>query len=468
MSEQQSGGRNSIWADLTRVFRRDPGGPRPQQEEKADRAAMDVELRNGTERKRDPSFNAGDMPEAVQRRYYTQPSRWTGDPAYFSTPTADKPAFQDRGNRLVTDNDSREVAKDLVTVAEHRGWDRVQVAGSEAFRRAVWFEAAERGIAVRGYKPTDRDLQELDRIRNDKARNSIAPVPDRQQAREAAAEPMQSADAAQGREARPRDRARRQDVPDSSPTRSLPTPVDGYRRPTAEALDRAISVTMLRAGLDPAEARAANRAYASADWAWTYADDSNSRTRGAQSVDRAMTAMDSFAGKSRAHAEIASAIADNHYYDMALVGRWYVERGDRDPGLVRDLTDQKRLHAPDSDRKPGTPPWNGEERERANGVADRTRRNERAAQSQLRAMDIVVRRALEASPETADRVMRIAREQIADQLGEGRDIKPARVRGGPEREAEQPAARRTAASRQRSPTPTPQRDHRPPERQRNR
>ncbi|MFC3216519.1 hypothetical protein [Novosphingobium panipatense] len=178
-------------------------------------------------------------------------------------------------------------------------------------------------------------------------------------------------------------------------------------------------MTMLRAGLDPTEARAANRAYASADWAWTYADDSNSRTRGAQSVDRAMTAMDSFAGKSRAHAEIASAIADNHYYDMALVGRWYVERGDRDPGLVRDLSDQKRLHAPDSDRKPGTPPWNSEERERANGVADRTRRNERAAQSQLRAMDIVVRRALETSPETADRVMRIAREQIADQLGQG-------------------------------------------------
>ncbi|MFD1960562.1 LPD7 domain-containing protein [Novosphingobium panipatense] len=160
------------------------------------------------------------MPEAVQRRYYTQPSRWTGDPAYFSTPTADKPAFQDRGNRLVTDNDSREVAKDLVTVAEHRGWDRVQVAGSETFRRAVWFEAAERGIAVRGYKPTDRDLQELDRIRNDKARNSIAPVSERQQAREAPVEPTQDTDTAPSREAQPRDRARPQDIPPSSPTRS--------------------------------------------------------------------------------------------------------------------------------------------------------------------------------------------------------------------------------------------------------
>jgi len=60
-----------------------------------------------------------------------------------------------------------------------------------------------------------------------------------------------------------------------------------------------------------------------ADWAWTYADGSSSRARGAQSIDRAMTAMDNFAGKSRAQAEIASSIADNLHYGSHLpVGRF--------------------------------------------------------------------------------------------------------------------------------------------------
>ena len=163
MSEQQDGGRNSIWADLTRRFRRDPEARGPQGQERSDPTETPAAARGEGEHKRNPSFDPGDMPEAVQRRYYAQSARWTGEPAYFSTPTADKPAFRDRGDRLVTDNDSREVVKDLVSVAEHRGWDRIQVAGTADFRRAVWLEAAERGIAVRGYKPTERDLGSVHR-----------------------------------------------------------------------------------------------------------------------------------------------------------------------------------------------------------------------------------------------------------------------------------------------------------------
>src|SRR3546814_18874055 len=83
------------------------------------------------------------------------------------------------------------------------------------------------------------------------------------------------------------------------------------------------------------------------------------------SIDQAMQTMGAFAGKSRAHAEIASAIADNNYYDMALVGNWYVPRGERDPAVVRELTDQQRLHAPDPHRKPGVVPWSDEERGRS-------------------------------------------------------------------------------------------------------
>ena len=211
-----------------------------------------------------------------------------------------------------------------------------------------------------------------------------------------------------------------------------------------------------------------NDAYRKADWSWSYSDDRHSRVRGMASIDHAMQTMGAFAEKSRAHAEIASSIADNNYDGLALVGNWYVPRGERDPAVVRELTDQRRLHAPDVDRKADMVPWSDEDRGRRKEIADRTENNERAARSQIRAMDSVVRRALGSSPEAADHIMRIAREQIADQLGEGRDIKPVRVRGRPERETEGPAPNRPAAARPRSPSANRQREHRPAERQRNR
>src|SRR3546814_1646975 len=37
-------------------------------------------------------------------------------------------------------------------------------------------EASRQGLEVRGYRPSERDLQELDRVRRDASRNSIAPA----------------------------------------------------------------------------------------------------------------------------------------------------------------------------------------------------------------------------------------------------------------------------------------------------
>lgn len=64
----------------------------------------------------------------------------------------------------------------LVAIAQHRSWDRIHVTGTEAFRRSVWLEAGQKGLEVRGYKPNDRDLQELDRLRSDASKNTIAPM----------------------------------------------------------------------------------------------------------------------------------------------------------------------------------------------------------------------------------------------------------------------------------------------------
>ena len=132
----------------------------------------------GTSRKEPKvhSLEAGDVPESVRKRYYADKAKWSGEPAFFTTAQAKDPAFRDQGRRLVTATESQEVVKDLVTIAQHRNWDRIHVTGSEEFRRSVWIEASQKGLEVRGYKPNDRDLQELDRRRGETSRNTIAPM----------------------------------------------------------------------------------------------------------------------------------------------------------------------------------------------------------------------------------------------------------------------------------------------------
>ena len=122
------------------------------------------------------SLEAGDVPESVRKRYYADKAKWSGEPAFFTTAQAKDPAFRDQGRRLVTATESQEVVKDLVAIAQHRNWDRIHVTGSEEFRRSVWIEASQKGLEVRGYKPNDRDLQELDRLRGETSRNTIAPM----------------------------------------------------------------------------------------------------------------------------------------------------------------------------------------------------------------------------------------------------------------------------------------------------
>ncbi|CAM3070108.1 MULTISPECIES: LPD7 domain-containing protein [Sphingomonadales] len=152
-----------------------------------------------------PSVVAGDLPEAVRKRYYADKAKWSGDPAYFTSADAKDPAFRDQGRRLLTANESQEVVKDMVAIAQHRGWDRIHITGSETFRRAAWLEASRNGLEVRGYKPNERDLQELDRVRGEASKNSIAPITSR--------------DAAESRDPAPARRSSTQGQADRAPPR---------------------------------------------------------------------------------------------------------------------------------------------------------------------------------------------------------------------------------------------------------
>lgn len=150
-----------------------PGGPKDGPTEAPDHVGAVGASRSAP---KVHSLEAGDVPESVRKRYYADKAKWSGEPAFFTTAQAKDPAFRDQGRRLVTATESQEVVKDLVAIAQHRNWDRIHVTGSEEFRRSVWIEASQKGLEVRGYKPNDRDLQELDRLRGETSRNAIAPM----------------------------------------------------------------------------------------------------------------------------------------------------------------------------------------------------------------------------------------------------------------------------------------------------
>lgn len=89
-------------------------------------------------------------------------------------------AFRDEGLRLSTRGEDLRVLHSLVQIAEARQWKAITVKGTEAFRRAVWLRAAQKGIDVAGYEPTHEDRAELnaaqERQRNAVIRQDTSPV----------------------------------------------------------------------------------------------------------------------------------------------------------------------------------------------------------------------------------------------------------------------------------------------------
>ncbi len=95
------------------------------------------------------------VPEAVRSRFVQVKN------AYFFPDGAR--AFTDRGDRLTTPSENREVVRSLVAIAEARGWGEVVVSGTERFRREAWVAARTAGLEVRGYEPTQFEKERLGR-----------------------------------------------------------------------------------------------------------------------------------------------------------------------------------------------------------------------------------------------------------------------------------------------------------------
>jgi len=109
------------------------------------------------------STDVGDVPDALRRRFLTESGRLGRGLAYYPDATSLVPSFRDRGRELVATRSDPPTVRDLVMIAEHRGWSTIRVQGAQGFRRQAWLAGREMGLDVEGYRPSERDEQELAR-----------------------------------------------------------------------------------------------------------------------------------------------------------------------------------------------------------------------------------------------------------------------------------------------------------------
>lgn len=108
------------------------------------------------------STSKGDVPDPLRRRYYLDDRGGPGL-GFYADARIQTAAFRDLGARLVTPRSDPNAIRDMAAVAHHRGWTVVVVHGETDFRREAWLTATALGMEVRGYQPTERDRQELER-----------------------------------------------------------------------------------------------------------------------------------------------------------------------------------------------------------------------------------------------------------------------------------------------------------------
>jgi Large polyvalent protein-associated domain 7 len=132
----------------------------------AERARNGPRLDADTEGRSDRSMEPDAFPDRIRRKYYVVADEGRGTERDGSGPVGARVyadakgeylAFKDTGARLTTRLGGADVARDMVAVAVHRGWETLRVRGSASFRREAWLEASARGLEVRGYEPTDID-----------------------------------------------------------------------------------------------------------------------------------------------------------------------------------------------------------------------------------------------------------------------------------------------------------------------
>ena len=82
-------------------------------------------------------------------------------------------AFVDKGNKLKTRLTHKQVIQSMLSIAQNRKWQQINISGSKTFKREAWYQASKQGIKVKGYRPNKQDLLRLKQVSQQAASSSL-------------------------------------------------------------------------------------------------------------------------------------------------------------------------------------------------------------------------------------------------------------------------------------------------------
>jgi hypothetical protein len=140
---------------------------RPGRDPGTDKSGEDSAAKSApTDKSSSATVDDNALSDRIRRKYYVvanEPGKDgpDGEARLYADERGEYLAFKVTKDRLVTRLAAAEVIRDMVSVAQHRQWEALQVRGSAEFRREAWLEAGARGLEVQGYQPTELDRQTL-------------------------------------------------------------------------------------------------------------------------------------------------------------------------------------------------------------------------------------------------------------------------------------------------------------------
>lgn len=114
-------------------------------------------------------------------------------------------AFEDRSSSLHTSRQDEKTIHAMLDMAQSKNWTAIKLKGTEEFKQKAWLEASLRGIEVKGYTPTEKDLAELQVTQQARTTNQVEmtaqkPLETNQQAKVGENQPQQTPPTQTGQE----------------------------------------------------------------------------------------------------------------------------------------------------------------------------------------------------------------------------------------------------------------------------
>jgi hypothetical protein len=112
--------------------------------------------------KSNPGPHAGETDAVAKRHNLYTADKWSSR-VYYADYQQKSEVMRANSNRITTKLDDRQTVSAMLDLAQARGWQSINLRGTESFKREAWVQAQVRGIATEGYQPKTTDMQEAER-----------------------------------------------------------------------------------------------------------------------------------------------------------------------------------------------------------------------------------------------------------------------------------------------------------------